>query len=76
MPQTPARLPYGLADFTAIHQQHMVYIDKTSYIAELERTGNFLFFLRPRRFGKSLTVSQLYCYYGVSFADELDELFS
>ena len=54
----------------------MVYIDKTSYITELERAGNFLFFLRPRRFGKSLTVSQLYCYYDVSFADEFEELFS
>ena len=76
MSQTPPRLPYGLADFTAIQHKQMAYVDKTSYVAELERTGEFLFFLRPRRFGKSLTVSQLYCYYDVSFADEFDELFS
>jgi len=54
----------------------MVYVDKTSYIAELARASEFLFFLRPRRFDKSLIVSQLYCNFDVSFADEFDELFS
>lgn len=51
------------------------YVDKTRFIKKLEREGNFVFFLRPRRFGKSLFVNMLQVYYDVNCADEFDALF-
>jgi len=69
-------LPYGIADYTTIRAENMAYVDKTRFIAELERTGKFLFYLRPRRFGKSLLINQLWCYYDLAFADRFESLFS
>jgi hypothetical protein len=68
-------LPYGIADFRRIRQQGMVYVDRTSYIREVERLGSTLVFLRPRRFGKSLWLQTLANYYDLRRADEWDELF-
>ncbi len=70
------QLPYGIADFSLLREERMAYVDKTRYIAELEQAGRFLFFLRPRRFGKSLTVSMLLCYYDLLAGDHFDDWFS
>lgn len=56
--------------------QGYLYIDRTPYLAQLERLSEkYLFFLRPRRFGKSLWVSVLQYYYGVEHKDKFDTLF-
>ncbi|MDJ0834895.1 MAG: AAA family ATPase [Acidobacteriota bacterium] len=69
------KIPYGVADYTRIREEKMTYVDKTRFIAELEEAGNYLFFLRPRRSGKSLIISTLYAYYDRFFADEFEKWF-
>ena len=69
------KIPYGLTDYLRIVTEDYYYVDKTRYIEDLEKTAAFLFLIRPRRFGKSLFLSMLYCYYDVRYADKFDELF-
>ena len=52
MPAKP--IPYGIADYKKIIEEGRAYVDKTAYIRSLEDTGDYLLFLRQRRFGKSL----------------------
>jgi len=54
------KLPLGKSDFKDIIQNNFVYVDKTKYIYDLIESGDIYFLSRPRRFGKSLTVSTLY----------------
>jgi len=51
-------IPYGVSDFEVINKSNEYYVDKTSFIPELEKT-KFVFLIRPRRFGKSLFLSTL-----------------
>lgn len=52
------------------------YVDKTHFIEKLESIGaDYLLFLRPRRFGKSLFISTLEYYYDINRVDQFDELF-
>ncbi|BBE31077.1 ATPase AAA [Tepiditoga spiralis] len=53
------KLPIGVQDFKELITNY-IYIDKTKYLYELITSGKFYFLSRPRRFGKSLTVSTLY----------------
>jgi hypothetical protein len=71
------KIPYGLANFEAVKEQDKYYyVDKTRFIAELETLGSkFHFFLRPRRFGKSLFLSTLEHYYDPNRAGQFNELF-
>ena len=69
------RLPYGISDFTDLRRQGMYYADKTQYIPTMEAAGNFLFLIRPRRFGKSVFLSMLAAYYDVARQDRFDQLF-
>ncbi len=69
------KIPYGLTDYVRVLTEDYYYVDKTRYIDDLEKTAAFLFLIRPRRFGKSLFLSMLYCYYDVRYADKFDELF-
>ena len=55
-------IPYAVADFIEMRERGFYYVDKTQYIAKLEDYKAPVF-LRPRRFGKSLLVSTLACYY-------------
>jgi len=61
------KIPYGLSDFKRVRTQNYYYIDKTPFIAKIEEDAEFLFFLRPRRFGKSLTIAMLEAYYDIYF---------
>lgn len=70
------RLPYGIADFRTLIQSDCYYVDRTQFIRKMEESNKYLFFLRPRRFGKSLTISMLEYYYGLQFKDDFDSLFS
>ena len=72
---TIKRLPYGISDFTDLRRQNMYYTDKTQYISTMENAGNFLFLIRPRRFGKSIFLSMLAAYYDIARQDKFDELF-
>ena len=51
------------------------FVDHTDLIRELERTANYVIFLRPRRFGKSLLCAILQAYYDIDYADKFEEFF-
>ncbi len=70
------KLPYGISNFETLVDESYFFIDKTPYIAQLENQGErYLFFLRPRRFGKSLFISLLHYYYDVNARDKFTKLF-
>ena len=50
-------LPIGIQTFEQLRSGGYIYIDKTKYLLELMDTGKVYFLSRPRRFGKSLTIS-------------------
>ena len=54
------KLPAGLPTFEEIRTEGYIYVDKTKHLIDLISTGKIYFLARPRRFGKSLTVSTLY----------------
>lgn len=68
-------LPYGVARFEQIRNENSYYVDKTMYLPLLEDTSNYLFLIRPRRFGKSVFVSMMEAYYDIAKADRFDTLF-
>jgi len=53
------KLPLNVSSFIEIRANNQIYVDKTKYILDLLNTSKFAFLSRPRRFGKSLTVSTL-----------------
>jgi hypothetical protein len=69
------KFPYGIFDFKEIVTQNYFYCDRTNFIQSIEETGNYLLFIRPRRFGKSLLLSMLEHYYDVAMADQFDTIF-
>ena len=69
------RLPYGMMNFAVIRREDYYYVDKTRFIPLLEQADRFFFFIRPRRFGKSLTLNLLQHYYDVNTRDKFDDLF-
>ena len=71
----PDQIPYGVKDFKRIRLEDFYYVDKTAFIRKLEDRANFLFFVRPRRFGKSLLCETLRCYYDVAEKGNFDRLF-
>ena len=71
----PEQIPYGVKDFKRIRLEDFYYVDKTAFIRRLEARANFLFFVRPRRFGKSLLCETLRCYYDVAEKVNFDRLF-
>ncbi len=69
------RLPYGLTDIERIQTENYYYVDKTRFIPVLEETMNYVFLIRPRRFGKSLWLSVLEDYYDVAKKDKFETYF-
>ena len=70
------RLSYGNSNFFSLRTENYAYVDKTLYIEMLENEGNKnQFFIRPRKFGKSLFFSMLSCYYDMLRTDSFQELF-
>ena len=55
--------PVGIQSFEEIRRGGYCYIDKTSLIYQLVKTGKYYFLSRPRRFGKSLLISTLEAYF-------------
>ena len=72
---TEESVPYGVSKFEELRRDGLYYVDKTAYIAKLEARAKFLFFVRPRRFGKSLFVDMLRCYYDIGMKKEFKSLF-
>lgn len=70
------KIPYGLSHFERIRTKHFLYVDKTHFVEKIE-AFDYVMYLRPRRFGKSLFLSMLdrYYYYDIASADKFDMLF-
>lgn len=60
------RLPVGLDDFRKIRENQFYYVDKTKLIEQLlQNWGEVNLFTRPRRFGKTLNMSMLKCFFEI-----------
>ena len=57
------KFPIGIQSFSHLREDGYVYVDKTDLIHRLVKNGKIYFLSRPRRFGKSLLVSTLKCYF-------------
>jgi Predicted AAA-ATPase/PD-(D/E)XK nuclease superfamily len=58
------RIPIGLSDFRELREQGLVYVDKSFLVRELLDKGAQVVLLpRPRRFGKTLNLSMLRCFF-------------
>lgn len=60
---TLKKFPIGIQDFAKIRNEGKYYVDKTDLVYRLTHTHDYCFLSRPRRFGKSLLVSTLECYF-------------
>ena len=69
------QVPYGVSDFVTVRERNLYYVDKTMYLSLLEQQPDNLFYIRPRRFGKSLFISMLQAYYDKAMTDRFDSLF-
>ena len=57
------KLPIGIQSFSSLIEEGFVYLDKTDMIYQLANNKACYFLSRPRRFGKSLTLSTLHAYF-------------
>ena len=58
------KLPIGIENFEEFSSEEFYYVDKTLFIKELlQNWGKVNLFTRPRRFGKSLNMSMLKCFF-------------
>ena len=58
------KLPVGIENFEEFSKEDFYYVDKTMFIAELlQNWGKVNLFTRPRRFGKTLNMSMLKCFF-------------
>ena len=69
------KIPYGNTNFADIIRNNKYYVDKTAYIQKVEDSHDFFFFIRPRRFGKTLFMEMLKTYYDLNLKDKWQELF-
>lgn len=69
------RLPVGEDDFAKVRQEYY-FVDKSPFIREfMDRHGAVTLFTRPRRFGKTLTLSMLRYFFDIDHAEENRQLF-
>lgn len=69
------RIPYGMQNFEDVIKDDCYYVDKTPFIEEIEDAHRYFFYIRPRRFGKTLTLSMLENYYDINKKDQFEQLF-
>ena len=68
------KLPIGIENFEEIRTKDFYYVDKTGLIKELlENWGKVTLFTRPRRFGKSLNMSMLKCFFDLDSRKKIFE---
>ncbi|HJC32724.1 MAG TPA: AAA family ATPase, partial [Candidatus Anaerobutyricum faecale] len=66
------KLPIGIDGFEKIRTNNFYYVDKSMFIAELlQNWGEVNLFTRPRRFGKTLNLSMLKCFFEIGGRKEL-----
>lgn len=69
------RVPYGVSNFVEVVEQNQYYVDKTMYLPMLENQPSNLFFIRPRRFGKSIFLSMMRAYYDITQKEKFEARF-
>ena len=69
------QIPYGISNFKDLKESNMYYIDKTKFIENLEQKIRYQFFIRPRRFGKSLFLTMLETYYDIYEKENFQKYF-
>ncbi|WP_221658402.1 ATP-binding protein [Bacteroides salyersiae] len=75
MEEDAKRIPYGVSNFVDVVEQNQYYVDKTMYLPLLEKQPDSLFFIRPRRFGKSIFLSMLQAYYDIHQKEKFQKRF-
>ena len=73
--RTDLKIPYGIMDFRRLRREGYYYVDKTEYLAQMEARDSFIFFVRPRRFGKSLFIAMMESYYDLNQKKDFKKLF-
>ena len=70
------KIPIGIDNFKKLRTDNYFYIDKTKFIEEILNDGaEVKLFTRPRRFGKTLNMSMLECFFDVKDREENRKLF-
>ena len=70
-----ARMPIGVDDFKELRKNYY-FIDKTDFIRQLiDDHSKVTFITRPRRFGKTLTMSMLEYFFSIDKKEESKDLF-
>lgn len=68
------KLPIGIENFEEIRKEGFYYVDKTGFIRDLlNNWGKVNLFTRPRRFGKTLNMSMLKCFFEIGADQSLFE---
>ena len=63
----------GIQGFSTLREQDCFFIDKTNFIKEWwERKDSVTLIMRPRRFGKTLNMSMMECFFSNKYADRAD----
>lgn len=73
--KTQKAIPYGIGSYEEIREKNLYYVDKTSYLREIEKAAFYLFFIRPRRFGKSLFLAMMETYYDINKKEQFEYYF-
>ena len=69
-------IPVGISDFEKIRNNHFYFVDKSGLIAELlSEKAEVTLITRPRRFGKTLSLSMLKYFFSLEGAEENRKLF-
>ncbi|MBN2917697.1 MAG: AAA family ATPase [Prevotella sp.] len=64
-----------MQNFEDVIKDDCYYVDKTPFIEDIEEANKYFFYIRPRRFGKTLTLSMLENYYDVNKKDAFEDIF-
>ncbi|MCI5224746.1 MAG: AAA family ATPase, partial [Candidatus Electrothrix sp. AR4] len=59
MSKAMKKLGLGTQELSKFKENNLIYVDKTKFIHKLIDDGEYYFFSRPRRFGKSLLVNTI-----------------
>ncbi len=70
-------MPLGISDFPTLRERGCYFVDKTHVIRDLyTRRHMVTLFTRPRRFGKTLTLSMIASFFDITKKDRVQELFA
>ena len=69
----PKVISIGNQGFEDIRKENRFYVDKTEFIREWWESGDSItLIMRPRRFGKTLNMDMLKCFFSNQYADRED----